>query len=88
MEVKSEDICIIPGYRLTEYNVFDGEDIVKTYFNIRDDQGQVHGRNFDEIKWPLNLLLSIETEMTTNFQLDKTTHNIELLRERLLEETL
>ncbi len=78
METKSEDLCVIPGYRLTEYNVFDGEDIVKTYFNIRDDQGQVHGRNFDEIEWPLNLLLSIDCNMATKFKFDQTTQNIAL----------
>jgi hypothetical protein len=78
LEIKSEDICIIPGYRLTEYKVFNGEDIVETYFNIRDEQGHVHGRNFDEIEWPLNLLLCVDSKMTTFFRLDKTTQKIAL----------
>lgn len=78
MEIKSKDICIIPGYRLTEYQVFDGKNIVKTYFNIRDDQGRVHGGNFEDIEWPLNLLLSIDSKMTTQFKLDKTTHKVTL----------
>ncbi len=78
MEIKSEDICIIPGYRLTEYKIFVGEEIVKTYFNIRDDQGKIHGRNFEDIEWPLNLLLSIDSKMKTSFKLDKTTHKIKL----------
>ena len=78
MEIKSKDICKIPGYRLTEYQVFDGEDIVKTYFNIRDDQGRVHGGNFEDIDWPLNLLLSIDSKMTTRFKLDKMTNKVAL----------
>ena len=66
MEVKSEDICIVLGYRLTEYKIYDGEGIVTAFFNIRDDQGEVHGRNFDDIEEPLNLLLNIENTKSYN----------------------
>jgi len=66
MEVKSQDICIILGYRLTEYKIHDGEDIVTTYFNIRDDRDVVHGPDYDDIAEPLNLLLSIENTVVKN----------------------
>ncbi len=57
MEVKSEDICIILGSRLTEYKIYDGEGIVYTYFNIRDEQGTVHGRNYGDIETPLDIII-------------------------------
>ena len=81
METKSEDICVIPGYRLTENKVYYETGIVETYFNIRDEQGRIHGRNFDEIEWPLNLLLCINNNMESRFQLDKTTYKVELQME-------
>ena len=57
MAVIEEDICIVQGYRLTEYQVFDDGFITNTFFNIRDDQGVVSGHNYDDIKTPLNLIL-------------------------------
>ncbi len=86
MELKSKDICIILGYFITEYQVFDGKDIVESYFNIRDDLGKVYGRNFNDIQEPLNLLLSIEDQLVQQIHLNETSHNIKLLRERLSEE--
>jgi len=74
MEVKSETICIILGYRLTEHQVIDGEDIVNTYFNIRDDLGKVYGRNFDDVEELLTLLFDIESNVKHHIQFDKTTH--------------
>ena len=79
MELKSNDICIILGHFITEYQVLDGKDIVNTYFNIRDDQGQVHGRDFNNIEEPLKLLLSLEDQLVQQIHLDETTHNKHLL---------
>ena len=86
MELKSKDICIILGYFITEYQVFDGKDIVNTYFNIRDNLGKVYGRDFNNIEEPLKLLLSLEDQLVQQIHLDETTHNIKLLSERLSEE--
>lgn len=61
MDVKATDLCIVHGYRLTEYQVFNGSDYVYTYFNIRDEQGVVHGSNYDDVEEPLEILLNMCT---------------------------
>ena len=57
MDVVEEDLCIVKGFRLTEYQVFDGDDIVDTYYNIRDEQGTAHGRDYGNIETPLDIIL-------------------------------
>ena len=61
MDVKATDLCIVMGFRLTEYQIFDGSEIVDTYFNIRDEQGVVHGSNYDDVEEPLKILLNMRT---------------------------
>ena len=61
MEVKAIDLCTVQGFRLTEYQIFDGNTVVSTSFNIRDDQGMVHGNNYVDVDEPLEMLLSINT---------------------------
>ncbi len=60
MEVRVEDVCVVTGYRLTEYQVFDDNELVHTYFSIRNDKGAVLGSNYDDIEKPLDIILSIE----------------------------
>jgi len=38
MDIREEDVCVVPGYRLTEYQVFNGGDVLYGYFNFRNDQ--------------------------------------------------
>ena len=60
MDVRVEDVCVVTGYRLTEYQVFDDNELVHTYFSIRNDKGAVLGSNYDDIEKPLDIILSIE----------------------------
>ena len=60
MDVRVEDVCVVTGYRLTEYQVFDDNELVNTYFSIRNDKGAVLGSNYDDIEKPLDIILSIE----------------------------
>jgi len=59
MDVIEIDFCIVHGYRLTEYQVFNGNDYVFSYFNIRDNQGVAHGRDYNNIKEPLEIMLNM-----------------------------
>jgi len=61
MDIKATDVCKVHGFRLTGYKVFNGDDIVNTYFNIRDEQGTVHGRKYDDVETPLKIMLSMLT---------------------------
>ncbi len=54
-------VCKVHGFRLTEYKVLNGDDIVDTYFSIRDEQGTVHGRNYNDIEEPLKIMLNMCT---------------------------
>ena len=66
MEVRTEDVCIILGFRVTENRIYKEDIYLATYFNIRDEQGEVHGRNFDTVEVPLDLLLRIEDSISNN----------------------
>ena len=59
MDVRVEDVCVVTGYRLTEYQVFDDNELVNTYFSIRNDKGAILGSNYDDIEKPLDIILSI-----------------------------
>ena len=59
MDVKARDVCIVNGYRLTEYQILDGSEIIDTFFNIRDAQGVRQGRNYDDVEEPLDIILSM-----------------------------
>jgi len=59
MATRVEDICVVKGFRLTEYQVSIGKDIVETYFNIRDNQGAAYGYDYDDIKKPLSIIFNM-----------------------------
>jgi len=59
MDVVEVDLCIVNGFRLTEYKVYEGGDIVDTYYNIRDEQGTAHGRDYGNIETPLDIIISM-----------------------------
>ena len=58
MDVRVKDVCVVQGYRLTKYQIFDKGDVVDTFFNIRDGDGEIQGCNYDDIKIPLGLMIS------------------------------
>ena len=72
MDVKAIDVCIVHGFRLTEYQVFSGSEIIDTYFNIRDDQGVAHGHDYNDVQIPLNIILRIWTPLQTAYLTSKT----------------
>ncbi len=61
MDTKTEDVCVVRGFRLTEYQFYDEMKVLKTYFNIRDIKGYVYGPDYDNLAKPLNIMLSLET---------------------------
>ena len=61
MEVIERDLCAANGYRLTEFQIIEGSEIIDTFFCIRDKQGVRHGRNYDEVEEPLGILLNMCT---------------------------
>ena len=67
MDVRVEVVCVVTGYRLTEYQVFDDNELVNTYFSIRNDKGAVLGSNYDDIEKPLDIILSIEYQDLSYF---------------------
>ncbi len=70
MDVRDIDVCIVQGFRLTDYQVFVDNKIVESYFNIRDEQGVILGNNYDDVDTPLKILLSIWYELDNSFILD------------------
>ena len=56
MRTKTEDICVVQDFRLTEHQVSNGHDIVDTYFSIRDNNGFVFGQSYDDITKPLSII--------------------------------
>ncbi len=59
MDMKTVDLCVVQEYRLTEYRVFKDGNIVDTYFNIRDGNNVVQGRDYGDIKIPLDIMLNM-----------------------------
>jgi len=59
MEVIEVDLCVVNGFHLTGYKVLNGDDIVDTYFSIRDEQSTVHGCNYNGIEEPLKIMLNM-----------------------------
>ncbi|MCH8262619.1 MAG: hypothetical protein IIA77_06175 [Proteobacteria bacterium] len=68
MDVIEMDLCIVNRFRLTKYKVFNGDDIVDTYFSIRDEQGTVLGRNYDDVEEPLKMMLNMCTICLTSYK--------------------
>ena len=61
MDVKARDVCVVNEYRLTEYQITNGKEIIDTFFCIRNKQGVRQGRNYDEVEEPLKILLNMCT---------------------------
>ena len=59
MDVITRDVCIVNGFRLTEYQITNGKEIIDTFFNIRDAQGVRQGRNYDDVDEPLKIMLNM-----------------------------
>ena len=59
MDVKARDVCIVKGFQLTEFQIIDGNEIIDTFFNIRDAQGVRQGRNYDDVDEPMDIILSM-----------------------------
>lgn len=70
MDIRVEDVCVVQGFRLTEYQVFNGKKFVNTFFNIRDDKGYVFGPKYDDISKPLNIMLGMQAA-DINYMLSK-----------------
>jgi len=46
MDVIARDVCVAHGFRLTEFQITNGKEIIDTFFCIRDKQGVRQGRNY------------------------------------------
>ena len=66
MNVITENIRIVRGFRLTEYKVYNGDDLVDTYFNIRNDKGTVLGCDYDDVETPLDIIMSMWADEGTS----------------------
>ena len=53
------EVCIVDGFRLMEYHVFNDNDLVQTYFNITDELGVPYGYAYDNVETPFRILLNI-----------------------------
>ncbi len=70
MSVRTVDVCSVKGFRLTKYQEYKGDDIVYTYFNIRNDKGAVLGRNYDDIEIPLDIITSMMADKDASLNSD------------------
>ncbi len=70
MSVRTVDVCSVKGFRLTKYQEYKGDDIVYTYFNIRNDKGAVLGRNYDDIEIPLDIITSMIADKDASLNSD------------------
>ena len=59
MDVKARDVCVVNEYRLTEYQITNGKEIIDTLFCIRDKQGVRQGCNYDDVDEPMDIILSM-----------------------------
>jgi len=65
MEVISRELCIYHEYRLTEFQITNDNEIIDTFFCIRDEHGNRQGQNYDEVEQPLEILLNMFTTKET-----------------------
>jgi len=69
MDVIAKDIYEAHGYRLTEFQFINGNEIIDTFFCIRDKHGNRQGQNYDTVEEPLKILLNMctteETELNS-----------------------
>ena len=65
MDVIAKDVCVAHGFRLTEFQITNGNEIIDTFFCIRDEHGNRHGQNYDTVNEPLEILLNMSTTKET-----------------------
>jgi len=61
MDVIAREVCVFHGFRLTEFQIMNGKEIIDTFFCIRDEHGNRHGQNYDTVDEPLEILLNMST---------------------------
>ena len=65
MDVIAKEVCVAHGFTLTEFQLINGNEIIDTFFCIRDEQGNRHGNNYDEVEEPLEILRNMSTTKET-----------------------
>jgi len=65
MDVIAMDVCAAHGFRLTEFQITNGNEVIDTFFCIRDEHGNRHGQNYDTVEEPLKILLNMSTTKET-----------------------
>ncbi|MFB3090520.1 MAG: hypothetical protein ACE1ZG_04115 [Gammaproteobacteria bacterium] len=65
MDVIATDVCAAHGFRLTEFQITNGNEVIDTFFCIRDEHGNRHGQNYDTVEEPLKILLNMSTTKET-----------------------
>ncbi len=56
----TQQICEIQGYWVTETKIDNGEGTARTFFNIRNKEGEVVGYDFDTVEEPVGILFQID----------------------------
>ena len=64
MDVTAQDVCEIAGFRVTEFKIIWYGKVIDVFFNIRDKDGRIMSRNFDDQKEPENVLRRIEESIS------------------------
>jgi len=60
MDVKKRDVCMIAGFCIQEYQIIESGEVIDTFFKIKDGEGEIHSKNFDNMLEPYALLLELE----------------------------
>ena len=93
MVTKTEDVCVVRGFSLTENKILHNMKLLKTYFNIRDNKGAAFGPDYDDIEKPLAVILNIDIGNAQHayseyklFAHERNGSRNQVLFERLLEQ--
>ena len=65
MDIIAKDVCVSHGFRLTEFQLINGNEVIDTFFCIRDEHGNRHGQNYDTVEEPLKILLNMSITKET-----------------------
>lgn len=65
MDIIAKDVCVSHGFRLTEFQLINVNEIIDTFFCIRDKQGVRQGSNYNEVEEPLKILLNMSITKET-----------------------
>ena len=65
MDVITTDVFAAHGFRLTKFQFINGNEIIDTFFCLRDEHGHRHGQNYDTVDEPLEILLNMSTTKET-----------------------